>query len=251
MKRILHFFERGAVLPATLVASAFVGVFVVFTHLILPDAGIPIADMRIEPQLRIIAPDEMFEVQVVVESSVPVNVFNGELSFDNTVLEITRIDYNTSIADLWAEEPWYENGDGTLKFTGGTTEVGGFSGEGALLTIHFTTLKEGEGTLTIDDAHILEHDGLGTFATLEEPIEALFDVTSPLREKNLLPQTPAGGLYKVTQNPPSTDVNGDGKQSIADVSIFMLNMVGNDLRYDFNLDGEVNTKDLSIILNAK
>ena len=55
----------------------------------------------------------------------------------------------------------------------------------------------------------------------------------------------------IVKERPSTDLNGDGRQSISDISIFMINMAGDDPRYDFNLDGAVNTKDLSILLNAR
>lgn len=55
-------------------------------------------------------------------------------------------------------------------------------------------------------------------------------------------------LYEVLEKAPSTDLNNDGKQTIADISIFMLNIVGNNARYDFNLDGSVDLRDLTILL---
>jgi hypothetical protein len=58
-------------------------------------------------------------------------------------------------------------------------------------------------------------------------------------------------LYKIAKEIPSTDLNADGKQSIVDISIFMLNFIGKDARYDFNLDGKVDIKDLNILLSAK
>jgi hypothetical protein len=48
-----------------------------------------------------------------------------------------------------------------------------------------------------------------------------------------------------------TDLNEDGKQTISDVSIFMINMVGDDPRFDFNRDGDVDAKDLSIMMSAQ
>lgn len=252
MKQVVHFFERGSVLPAALVATAFVGALVIFSHFLFPTGTKPVADMRIEPQHGVVTKDGMFTVEIVVESKEPVNVFNGELRFDNEILEVESIDYNTSIADLWAEKPWFENGEGTLNFTGGSTDEGGFLGTGPLITVHFKALGEGDGTLVIYDAHILKHDGLGSFAKLEEPIDALFDVESDAREKSIMPKTrSAESTYKVVAELPSTDLNGDGRQSITDVSIFMLNLAGSDPRYDFNLDGKVNAQDLSILMDAR
>jgi hypothetical protein len=65
--------------------------------------------------------------------------------------------------------------------------------------------------------------------------------------------TPASqaSVVAISEEPPSTDINGDGKQTIADMSIFMLHIMGSDLRYDFNQDGKVNTSDLSILMSAR
>ena len=49
----------------------------------------------------------------------------------------------------------------------------------------------------------------------------------------------------------AVDLNGDGKHTVADISIFLLNLSSDNPRFDFNLDGEVGAKDLSVIMNAK
>lgn len=252
MRRIRDFFEYGSILPTTVIAAAVVGFFAIFGLVAVPELATPVADMRIEPLSRIVTPEETFRVNVVVESSVPVNVFSGELLFDNEVLQVDSIDYNTSIADLWAEEPWFENGEGTLSFIGGTTKEGGFRGNADLMTITFRAEREGEGSLIIKDAVILRHDGLGTNAPIEEPIDALFTVEKEalIESETVLRKDDVESEYLVVETIVSTDLNGDGKQSIRDISIFMLNMAGNDPLYDFNTDGTVDTKDLSILLDA-
>ena len=250
MKRVKDFFERGTILPLALSASAIVGFFTVLGLLIIPTITEPAASMRIEPRSGVANVGDTFTVEVVVHSSIPVNVFGGEVLFDKDILHVESIDYNTSIADLWAELPWYSNGDGTLNFGGGTTRRGGFFGTDTLLTITFKTLQEGSGTLTVRDARVIKYDGLGNDAPLEEPVDAIFTVKNPGGAENILGKSDAGSSYHVVSDLPSTDLNNDGKQSITDVSIFMLKMAGNNTRYDFNGDGDVNTKDLSILLNA-
>jgi hypothetical protein len=47
----------------------------------------------------------------------------------------------------------------------------------------------------------------------------------------------------------TTDLNSDGFHTIADVSIFMRHLSTQNTRSDFNGDGIVSAKDLSIILN--
>ena len=249
MERVRDFFRKGIINPFTLLASATLGALTILGFLVVPSILTPVADMRIEPQHGVVKENDTFKVSIIVESATPVNVFAGELHFDPRILEVTGINYNTSIADLWAEEPWYSNGEGTLKFIGGTTMKGGFFGTGSLVTITYRTKQVGEGVLSIREATILQHDGLGTEAILEEPLDALFTIEA--REQNVLTTNNTAATYKVVEEPPSTDVNDDGKQTLADISIFMLNIVGNDERFDFNLDGEVDTKDLSILLDAE
>jgi len=245
----MNTFHAGNVLPVSLIASALIGFLAIASVLVFPFSTSVVADMRLSPTSRTVGVGETFDVSVVVEARVPVNVFAGDLMFDKDTLEVEAINYNTSIADLWAEEPWYSNGEGTLNFAGGTTRSGGFSGTDTLLTITFKTLKEGAGALVISKAQILQHDGLGTNAELAPTIDALFtieDEESP--QENLVQRSTLPASYAVVTTPPSTDLNGDGKQSIADVSIFLMNMGGDPQRFDFNLDGKVNLKDFNIIL---
>lgn len=250
-KKVRDFFRKGTILPPVLLASLFVGFFTTLTILAIPSLSEPDANMRIYPTQKILSPNETFEVRIIVDSTIPVNVFGGELHFNHDILNVESIDYNTSIADLWAEKPWYENGAGTINFGGGTTRRGGFTGSETLMTITFKTRGEGAGSLTLHDARILQHDGLGTEASLPTPIDALFTIQSTSTpETQVLRQTPVSTSYTVVTNPPSTDLNTDGKQTLADLSIFMLNFASNDPRFDFNLDGKVNTTDLGIILSA-
>lgn len=218
--------------------------------LALPLSLMPEVDIRIEPHLHVVTVGEPFTINIVVESSTPVNVFTGELQFDESVLAVDSISYNTSIADLWAETPWYSNGEGTLNFIGGTTVAGGFTGEGSLMSVVFRPVATGEVVVTMTDARVLKHDGIGSDAVLRGPIDALFTVAdAQITSQTILKKTGERTRVAVTTNPPSTDLNADGKQSLTDVSIFMQHLVTQNLRSDFNQDGTVGTADLSILLN--
>lgn len=244
---------NGSIFPASLVASAIIGFLAILGLVILPITTRTVADMRIEPIAKVVQPGDIFAVAVVVEASVPVNVFAGKLTFDTNTLAVQSIDYNTSIADLWAEEPWYSNGDGTLSFIGGTTRAGGFTGADTLITITFKALSEGAGTLSIGDASILQHDGLGTMATLAQPIDALFTVeaqTASTSPANLLSSASHSSTYSVVAALPSSDLNSDGRVTITDASILLLNIGSNNTRYDLNGDTFVDLKDFNIVISA-
>lgn len=209
------------------------------------------ADMYLSPSAGTYKIGETILVSLRVKSEVPTNVFSGNLKFNPEFLVVDKIDYNTSVADLWAIEPWFQNGDGTLQFAGGSTDSAGFVGDEQLILITFKTIAKGETTLELIDASILKHDGLGSEASVEEhPIDALFSLgMEELKSDVVFWQDWSGGIIAVEPEKPLTDLNSDGKQTVADVSIFMVDLVKKNLRSDFNQDGVVDTKDLSIILN--
>ncbi len=245
--------KGGNALYGTLFASAIVAFLSITSLLMTPMLVNYEATMRIEPSSGAVILGDTFKVQVVVSSKIPVNVFRGQVRFNQEVLSVESIEYNTSIADLWAELPWYENGEGTVNFTGGTTRKGGFVGEGSLITIIFKTKALASTVLRLEDARILEHNGLGTDVPLAGPIDALFNVEdSVISTQTVSEPKVTTATLSVKPELPTTDLNGDGKQTIADISIFMLNIVGSsDARFDFNVDGVVDTKDMRIIMDAK
>jgi hypothetical protein len=236
---------RGYGLPAFLVAVAIVGTVAITGFEMLPSAFAPEARMYIDPEAQTAVLGDTVILTVRAESSVPVNVFAGDISFNKNVLQVQSIDYNTSIADLWAVKPWYENGAGTLTFGGGTTKHDGFIGNGPLITITFKTIGAGDGAVHFKNVHILKHDGLGSDASVKNPIDSALTVVPP----SLPEQTHAH--VAVVRQVPSADINGDGVVNVKDVSIFMLHLLGNDPRFDFNLDGTVDTDDLRILLRKK
>jgi len=250
IKKILDFNVKGSVIPVTLVASAILGVLTIVGTTFLSDSNRSIATMRLDPSGKVVSTGTEFEIKLVVESSIPVNVFAGEIHFESNLLKITKIDYDTSIADLWAELPWFSNGEGTLTFGGGSTQSGGFRGSGSLITVRFQSLDEGSSVISIRNPRILLHDGLGTDSQVEKPIDAIITIEDEAIN-NLVIQMPPDTIIVVKPDLPTTDLNGDGKQSIADISIFMLNMGAYNERFDFNADGLVNLKDLNILLSAQ
>lgn len=204
--------------------------------------------MWVEPNNGVVTVDDTFSIYVQLTSQVPVNVFKGHLVFDPAYLEVTRIDYNSSIANLWAEEPWYSNGDGTLNYIGGTTKSGGFIGDGTLVTVTFKAKKTGRAILSLRDSQVLKHDGLGSDAELGTPLDAIFTVTpEQIASETVFNESLSDNEFSIVDKPPDLDLNGDGKQSMFDISIFMTHLASRNLRSDFNQDGKVNLRDFSIL----
>ncbi len=233
-----------------IIASLVAGIMGYSGLMMLPALVSPTTDMRIEPQSGTAVIGETFTVDIIVESAIPVNVFKGSLVFNPDVLYIQDINYNTSVADLWAERPWYSNGEGTMNFIGGTTKKGGFVGKASIISITFKTKAVGQATVTMDEVRILKHDGLGTDAEIGQSIDAIFVVENEtLQNETIVQKSSVGPTIAVLPEKPSTDLNRDGKQTILDVSIFMADLATQNKQSDFNQDGVVDLKDLSILNN--
>jgi hypothetical protein len=212
--------------------------------------GLYEADMHLDPQKGSSVLSETFTVSVIIESSIPVNVFMGDISFDHQHLTIESIDYNQSVADLWTTEPWYSNGEGTINFAGGTTQTGGFTGQDTIITITFNTKKVGDAQVVFKDIKIFRHDGLGNEANTAEPIDGLFSIQNTAN-KVITEKSGNKTQFFVLSDTQTTDLNGDGQQTLADLSIFMRDFATQNFRSDFNVDGKVNLSDMSIMLDAQ
>ena len=251
MRRNNTLFTLGSVSAIPLVAGAFLAFIAFIGAYTIPLITTEKTDFYMAPKAGVHPIGETFVVALKVKSSVPVNVFSGEISFDNEVISVESIDYNTSIANLWAERPWYSNGDGTLNFIGGTTARGGFTGDDTIVLVTFMTIAEGEAKIEISEVRILAHDGLGTEVTLNTPIDAIFTVDDTVLDSStVVKKNNIDSSFTVVSELPNPDLNGDGRVNFKDVSIFMLNMLGNDPKYDLNGDGAVNSDDLSILLQS-
>lgn len=242
-------YNRGSIMPLVLVASVLIG-FATLSTVMLTNFSSREAAITIDPPELTTVPGNTFTILVLVSSALPVNAFTGMVTFDNTILAVDSISYNTSIADLWTEEPWFSQGAGTINFTGGTTHPGGFTGTGALITITFKALAPGNAKLQLHNTRVLEHDGLGTDAPLAAPIDTIFTVASSTRETETV-TAPTQTTVTVVPHFEPTDLNHDGTTSLGDISIFLLYLATLDARGDVTGDGHVNATDFSVLLNAR
>lgn len=227
-----------------------VAVVGLWTSVVSVDPKEPAA-VQLSPTQATTIVGEPFFVEIVVNSDVPANAFSGLIEFDHTILQVAAIDYNTSIADLWVDKPWYENGDGTINFAGGTTKEGGFTGSGTLMKIAFIPTTAGDGHISIDEANVFAHNGFGSALELEPSIDGHFTDESLATSASSVGQNGSDGSSRVSvlSTPPTLDLDDDGDITIRDISIFMPNLFTKEARFDFNLDGEVDLKDFSILLD--
>jgi hypothetical protein len=117
----------------------------------------------------------IWKVRVLVNSpKEKVNTFAGNVSFSPELLKLSMIETAGSVINFWVEEPKAE-GD-SVRFAGITP--GGYQGEnGELVTLVFTGVKEGKGSLKFENGEAYLNDGKGTKTDLKTS-ELAFEVKS-------------------------------------------------------------------------
>ncbi len=191
----------------------------------------------------LIEPGKTADIDIGIDTSVPVNAMSATITFPPDLLEVVSISKERSFIDLWTEETTINEESGTVHWSGGTLRKGGLMGTSTALSLRVRAKKPGTAEIAFKDAQILASDGRGT---------SVETVAKPFSYSISYPAQPAGG-----SNPPqgaglasslSYDLNGDERVNIVDISIFMLRMAaGYDARYDYNGDGKLGLPDLSAL----
>lgn len=202
-----------------LVASLFLALASIF-GLALNDKE----DVRLilEPTTLSLTKGDTFTTQLLLESSTPVNAVQAEIKIDPNLIEIINIDYNNSVLNLWVHEPNYKSEKGAIVFAGGITRPNGFTGQEGILTLTLKAKESGEGVIEILNTSVLKHDGSGTNANARI-VSADYKIRNPelisghnTEEETKSPSTKYG-----------TDLNGDGKFNLTDISLFFSRLLGN------------------------
>lgn len=92
----------------------------------------------------------------------PINAIKASLKFNKDKLEIISISKIGSIMNLWVEEPYYSNIEGTLSFQGGVPNPGFIGNGGIVLHIIFHAKSPGVTTISWNKGEVLANDGKGT-----------------------------------------------------------------------------------------
>ncbi|MSR76283.1 MAG: hypothetical protein EXS68_01675 [Candidatus Ryanbacteria bacterium] len=91
-----------------------------------------------------------------------VNAISATLSFQPEFAEIVSISRNSSIINVWAQEPKFSNSSGTASFEGVILNPG-FQGSSAMLvTLNVRPKKTGNLVFSITDNAVLANDGNAT-----------------------------------------------------------------------------------------
>jgi len=195
--------------------------------------------VRLESSQTSIEAGERFTLHVYARSHVPVNAVDITLGFDKDAVEVVEVDRGQSVLTIWTEDPIIKKDKVILR--GGTFKKG-FLGEHKIASIDLRALNTGLGSFEATDVVLLAGDGSGTPVQVSKSIDS--SISFFIYDENTDPDTIAVNIkVKII-----TDLNGDGKVTLADISAFMGAWDSKSTTYDFNSDGKMTFRDFSIIL---
>jgi len=99
---------------------------------------------------------------VVVSPAQAINAVSGVLSFPADKLEVTALIKDSSVVNLWVQEPFFSNTAGKVTFEGIILNPGFTGASGRVLRIRFRSRVTGASPLGFVSGSILANDGKGT-----------------------------------------------------------------------------------------
>ena len=235
LKKIFYLRKRNGTIrfmfPAVLSFAAVLGAAVVTSD--------EVSYIRLETSTQTIEAGDRFSIEVFAYAHVPVNAVDVTIQFDPESVKVISVDRGESVLTLWTQDPIIEKDRVLLQ--GGTFRRG-FLTEHKIATINVRANDTGQSSFEATDVVLLAGDGSGSSVAVAEAVDS--KVNFFIYDENTDPDS-----IKVAVNVDIiTDIDGDGKVTIRDVSAFMAAWHSKSRIYDFNKDGRMNFRDFSIIL---
>lgn len=183
---------------------------------------------------------DTFWVDVFAYAHVPVNAVDISLQFPNNQIKVTGIDTGQSVITIWTEDPYVESN--VVHMSGGTYNKG-FLGEHLIATVNMKALETGTAELNTSEIRLLAGDGVGS--SVDSISDAVGSASLYIYDEDTDEET----ILAAANIRIKTDIDGDGKVNLKDISSFMAAWFTRDTTYDFNGDGRMTFRDFSIILS--
>lgn len=104
-----------------------------------------------------------FSVSIYVSSKdQAINAVSANISYPKDKLEVTSISKAGSILTLWAQEPSFSNGSGSVSLEGIVPNPGYTGSSAKIVQINFKAKNSGNATISFSSGSVLANDGKGT-----------------------------------------------------------------------------------------
>ncbi len=224
--------------PLVFAIAAFLG-----AAAIVPDTK---SFIHLESSVASVKSGETFQIGIYVSAHVPVNAVNISLEFPKEQIKVVSIDKGQSVLTLWTEEPHVEGNK--VSLTGGTFRRG-FVGDHLIATINAKAIQTGLAKFSVDTVDLLAGDGSGSKVTVTKTDKESATLVISSADGTALTSTDAVGIKGEASVVIVTDIDGDGKVTLADISRFMSAWASKNATFDFNGDGVMSFRDFGIILS--
>lgn len=202
-------------------------------------SGTDVSYVKLQTDNSIIQTGDRFLLDVYAYAHVPVNAVDITLGFDESAVEVLGVDRGQSVLTIWTEEPIIEKDKIIMR--GGTFRKG-FVGEHKIATIELEAKQSGQSEFIAAHVVLLAGDGKGTPVKIAESNNSKLELY--IYDENTDPANIAVQVdFSIV-----TDIDGDGKVTLTDLSSFIGAWSNKSKVYDFNDDGKMSFKDFSIIL---
>lgn len=195
--------------------------------------------IRLAIDKQAVTTNQRIAVDVYAYAHVPVNAVDVTLQFDGSKVEVFAVDRGQSVLTIWTQDPIITKNSVVLR--GGTFRKG-FIGEHKIATIELTTKGTGSSKFDASNVLLLAGDGKGTPVTMSKSTDS--SVSLYIYDKNTNPEN----INVKVDVRLVTDLDGDGKVTLRDISAFMAAWSQKTSVFDFNGDGKMTFRDFSIIL---
>jgi hypothetical protein len=202
-------------------------------------SGTDVSYVKLQTDKTMVQAGDRFALDVFAYAHVPVNAVDVTLRFDESAVKVLGVDRGQSVLTIWTEDPIIEKDRVILR--GGTFRKG-FVGEHKIATIELEAKQTGQSEFIAQNVVLLAGDGKGTPVKVAESNNSKLDLY--VYDENTDPENIAVNVEMSIV----TDIDGDGKVSLKDISSFMGAWTNQSKVYDFNNDGRMSFKDFSIIL---
>jgi hypothetical protein len=113
------------------------------------------------PSKKVFTEDTFVAELRLVAGREQINAIDGEVQFDQDMVNIKEVSTGGSIFSIWARTPVFSNNSGKIIFAGGTPN--GIKQDGLIFKIIFTAKQEGVATFAVSpNTNLYLNDGQGT-----------------------------------------------------------------------------------------
>lgn len=196
------------------------------------------SSLLLEVDSQTVVEGEQFYIDILVDATEPINAVDVQLAYPQHSLEIESLRQGESVLTIWTEPPYVENG--VIYISGGTFRRG-FSGTHRILSVSARATQTGVIRITPQEVLFLAGDGTG------DSVSVSGESNDSLRLYSVATQDAAAAL-RDGEGGRMADLDGDGRVTLQDISIFMTAWHNGSPIYDFTGDGRMTFRDFSILL---